>query len=115
MCWSSGYLLFSSGFRRVGPAACQREEHVIEVGRVNREIDDVDTGLIEVAQNATEGGDVAVGGNLQAHRVVVGVRHSQRVGGHELRIGVRELDVDATAGDLMLELLRGALRDQTSA
>jgi hypothetical protein len=31
--------------------AGQREEHVIEIWGVNCEIDDVDTGLIEVAEN----------------------------------------------------------------
>ena len=39
----------------------------------------------------------------------------QRVGGHELRVGVGELEIDAAAGDPLLELLRGALGDQASA
>ena len=82
---------------------------------MNREIDDIDIGLIEVAENAAQGGDVAVGGDLQARRVLVGHRHPQRVGGHELRVGVGEADVDAAAGNSLLELLRAALGDQASA
>ena len=82
---------------------------------MNREIDDVDTGLIEVAENTTQGGDVAVGGDLQARRVLAGDRHAQRVAGHELRLGVGEVDLDAAAGDSLLELLRAALGDQPSA
>jgi len=82
---------------------------------VNREIDDVDPGLIEFAENTTQGDDVAVGGDLQARRVVVGDRHCQRVAGHELRLGVGELDIDAATGNLLLELLRAALGDQASA
>ncbi|MGO9884035.1 MAG: hypothetical protein ACLPV4_13580, partial [Solirubrobacteraceae bacterium] len=65
-------------------SSCEREEYVVEVGGVNREIDDVDTGLIEVAENATQSGDVAIGGDLQARRVLVGDWHSQRVARHEL-------------------------------
>ena len=82
---------------------------------MNREIDDVDIRLIEVAKNATQSGDVAIGGDLQARRGLVGDRHSQRGGGHELRVGVGEADIDAAAGNLLLELLRAALGDHPSA
>src|SRR6478609_7448464 len=99
MCWSSVQLLFGSRFSRLSAPACQREEHVVEIGRVNREIDDVDTGPIEVAQNTAQGGDVAVGGDLQARRVLVRDWHSERVGGHALRVGVGEADIDAAAGN----------------
>ena len=82
---------------------------------MDRELGDVDGGLVELAQDAAQGGDVAVGGDLQGEGIAVAYRDVERSGAGELGCGVGERQVDAAAGDTPLELLRGPLGDEASA
>ena len=47
------------------------EEHVVEIGGMERELDHLDVGLVEYAQDVAKGGEVAVGGDLQDEGVAV--------------------------------------------
>jgi hypothetical protein len=94
-----GLLIVSGLVGSVVPAG-EGEEHVVEVGGMERELGDVDGGLVELAQDAAQGGDVAVGGDLQGEGIAVAHRDVERSGAGELRCGVGEGQVDASAGDL---------------
>jgi hypothetical protein len=67
----TGALFFLAGGRVGGGVAGDGEEHVIEVGAVDRQVLDVDAGVVKLAEQPAQRGDAAVAGDLQDQLIVV--------------------------------------------
>ena len=61
--------------------AGDREEHVVQVGGVNRQILDLDAGAVEPAEQAAQRSDGAIARHLQGKLLRVGLGGSEQPGG----------------------------------
>src|SRR5436305_6086562 len=87
------------------------EEHVVEIGGVNRQLRDLHAGIIESLEYAPQRCHIAVGGQAQ-YQVVFAARGRRERGlGHLQRLWGCELEADMAAWDASFELCRCALGD----
>src|SRR5262245_55968396 len=99
--WSSARDLRWVG---VGPVAGEGEEDVVEVRRVDGECLGLDLGVVQAVEQGLECAAAAVVGDGQGARLEVAGRVAQDPGGGVQLAGVREVQLDVSAGDPPLEL-----------
>src|SRR5258708_36505781 len=95
--------LFMAGGGFGGGVAGDGEEHVVEIRSVDRQVLDVDAGVVQLVEHAAQRGDAAVAGDLHNQVIVVrgGVR--DHAGGPAQRVGFGELELLVPAGDAALQ------------
>ena len=75
------------------------EEHVVEIGGVDRQLRNLDAGIIELLEHAAQRGDIAVVGHAQDQVVLLARAGRERALGRVQGIRVGELQPDMAARD----------------
>ena len=91
-----------------------REEDVIEVGGMDRQILDLDVGVVQLSEQPAQRGEGAVARYLQSKLVVVGQGDVEQRRGLAQRNRVGELQLDVAAGNAAFELGGGAFGDDAA-
>jgi hypothetical protein len=90
------------------------EEDVVEVGAVDRQVLDLDLGVVELLEDAPQRSDAAVAWDLEQERGLVGGGTVEESGGGVQRVRCGELQLDVAAGEPAFKLIRGSFREDLS-
>src|SRR5215472_19318217 len=103
--------LFVAGRGFGGGVAGDSEEHVVEIGSVDRQVLDVDAGVVQLVEHAAQRGDAAIAGDLHNQLIVVRGGVGDHAGCRAQRVVFGELQLDVPARDSALQLGGGAFGD----